>query len=71
MCYKDRTWCSAADACATEPCSRRFTKEEEIRATIWWGNDNAPVMFGDFRDSCKDFVKKEKTYNEFSESQNK
>jgi hypothetical protein len=52
LCYRDMTFCSAGDRCATPDCGRRFTAEEQANARRWWGSDadgeGPPVAFADF-----------------------
>lgn len=52
ICYRDMTFCSASERCATPDCGRRFTPEEQQKARQWWGSDGdgegPPVAFADF-----------------------
>lgn len=50
LCYRDMTFCSAAERCGTPNCDRRFTAEEEAQARAWWGSESngPPVAFADF-----------------------
>jgi hypothetical protein len=52
ICFRDMTFCAAAERCATADCPRRFGPAEEAAARQWWGSDadgeGPPVAFADF-----------------------
>lgn len=59
ICFRDRTFCSAA--CATTECSRRWTGELQMAARVWWNGDKAtkdpelgaPVAFSFMAPRCQ------------------
>ena len=53
ICFKDMTFCGAT--CANHSCDSKFTKNDEIEAIRWWGNDNAPVAYADMSEGCEDY----------------
>lgn len=55
ICYKDMTFCSDFDVCATKDCHRQFTQEERERAEKWWGGKDFPVAWSSFKNNCESF----------------
>lgn len=61
LCYMGRSFCSAADQCATLDCSRRLTEEDRERGRRWWATVEAtdpesfPVCYSDFSARCPDY----------------
>lgn len=52
--FKDRSFCSSR--CANQTCPRFFTDELHEAASKWWGGDDAPVAFMDFKaGGCKEW----------------
>lgn len=49
--YGDRPFCSHSDSCATEKCYRNFNAIDRAAARMWWGGDNPPVAFADYRET--------------------
>lgn len=56
LCFRDMTFCSAMERCATTNCFRRFDDAQKAAADKWWGKEGAPVAFSDFSPSCSAFV---------------
>jgi hypothetical protein len=56
LCYRDRTWCSASNQCATEDCSRKITPEVQEAAERWWGGPGAPFSLNNFSKGCNSYV---------------
>lgn len=54
--YRDRTWC--AHYCGNEECDRNFTDEERERAIKWWGDENVPIAFSNFKTKDCGYIKK-------------
>lgn len=55
MCYRDMSFCSDAEQCATEPCGRRFTEVDRANAIKWWGGDDFPVAYMAMKNNCKKY----------------
>ena len=56
ICYRDRSYCSAADICATTPCDRRVDDEVMADAERWWegfnSDDPVPIAYMDLSTVC-------------------
>lgn len=59
ICFKDMTFCSAE--CANHQCPRNFTPDQKVQARNWWGGDDVPVAFADFKTGCEDFIEPRRT----------
>lgn len=59
LCYKDMTFCASSDRCGNTYCQRKFTDKDWHVAIAWWGGDDAPVAWSDFKDDCGKFVEVE------------
>lgn len=55
ICFRDMAWCDASGLCAVKDCRRNFNDQQRAAARTWWGNDDVPVAFADFRTRCDDF----------------
>ena len=56
MCYRDRSFCSDQDQCATTECTRRFTDDDRNKAM----NFDMPVAWMSFKETCGKFKEKVK-----------
>jgi len=48
MCYRDMSFCSDQDQCATSKCNRRFTDDDRNKAM----NFDMPVAWMSFKATC-------------------
>lgn len=56
MTFRDRTFCSSSPQCANTQCTRHFGEAAREAARKWWGSDDAPVAFANYRETCGEFV---------------
>lgn len=62
--YLDMTFCGDAPHCANrENCHRYFSQSENERAIKWWGDENFPVAFSFFANTCGEFHEDESQSN--------
>ena len=54
MCFRDMTFCTSD--CTNRKCHRHYSEEVRKAARQWWGNDDAPIAFSDFSDSCPEYT---------------
>lgn len=63
ICFRDRSYCSMSDQCATsnEKCGRKFTEEDRIAAEKWWAGmeGEPPVAFMNLALDCGMYQPKE------------
>lgn len=59
MCFKDMTFCANSDECGNTDCPRKFTDKDRQDAIAWWGSDEVPIAWSDFKDDCGKFVEVE------------
>jgi hypothetical protein len=52
LCFRDRSYCTMSDFCATEPCDRKVTPEVRAEAVKWWGGEDAPFSLMDLSNMC-------------------
>jgi len=51
ICYRYKAFC--IHKCANSECERNFNDNVLIQAIAWWGHDNPPISFDDFKtDDC-------------------
>lgn len=58
ICYRDKTYCTDAAWCTTEPCSRRLDEVAYDKACKA-ANFDWPVEYSSFAARCKEFKEKE------------
>ena len=58
ICYRDKAFCS--QECANSECDRNFNDNVLLQAIAWFGNDNPPIQFADFKTDDCGFVEVEK-----------
>lgn len=59
LCFKDTTFCEESHRCANSECGRRFTDQDKADAIRWWGSDEFPIAWSDFKKDCGKFVANE------------
>lgn len=57
ICFRDMTFCSAAERCDNRSeCGRHYDSEARAQAAEWWegfkSKDPAPIAFSDFSSIC-------------------
>lgn len=55
MTYRGKTFCASSPQCANTECDRHFGDAARAAARRWWGSDDAPVAFQDYRPECGEF----------------
>lgn len=54
--FLDMAFCSASKECGNKACVRNLTSELIERGKKWWGSDDFPVAYSDFKTGCPDYV---------------